>query len=128
MDINISDRSILNSLNNQLNLLKKDSNTYKNNEDVIIGNKIDAKNRIYNLVNILKITNNKLINYTGIKLYIKYANNEYYCEPLFEIKLDYINDWDFKHYQPKQISFSINSKKFFYSFREYMYKNPSNKL
>ena len=66
------------------------------------------------MLNISKITNNKLINYTGIKLYIKYANNEYYCEPLSEIELEYINDWDFKHYGPKQISLSLDSNKNFF--------------
>ena len=53
--------------------------------------------------NITKITNNKVINYSGMDLIIKYANNEYKLKPLEEIALEYKNIWNVKQYGPKQI-------------------------
>ena len=118
MNMNISDMSIsftLNSLNNWIKKLIEEKNNYKNNEYGLMGNNlIDFKTSKYQSGDISKITNNKLINYTGIKLCIKYANNTYYCEPFSEIELEYINEWDVKVYGPKQLSLSIDSNTNFF--------------
>ena len=113
MNVNISDMSIsftLNSLNNWIKKLIEEKQNYKNNEFGMMGNNlIDFQKSINKSINLSKITNNKLINHTGIKLCIKYANNIYYCEPFSEIELEYINEWDIKTYGPKQISLSVDS-------------------
>ena len=115
MNINISDMSIsftLNALNNWVKKLIQEKKNYKNNEYGLMGNNlIDFKKSINQSINLTKVTNNKLINHTGIKLCITYANKSYYCEAFSEIELEYINEWDVKVYGPKQIYLSIDSKK-----------------
>ena len=118
MNINISDMSIsftLNSLNNWVKKLIEEKKNYKNNEYGLMGNNlIDFKNSVNQSINLAKITNNKVINHTGIKLCIKYANNIYYCDPFNEVELEYINEWDVKVYGPKQISLSVDSNTNFF--------------
>ena len=114
MNINISDMSIsftLNTLNKWIKKLIENKKTYKNNEYGIGKNAlIDFKKSISQSLNITKISNNKLINYTGINLYIKYANNTYTCEPNNQIELEYINEWDVKRYGPKQLNLAVNNQ------------------
>ena len=118
MFINISDMSIsftLNSLNNWIKKLIEEKNNYKNNESGLIGNNlIDFKTSISQSINLSKVTNNKLVNYTGIKLRIIYANNTYYCDPFSEIELEYINEWDVKIYGTKQLSLAVDSNTNFF--------------
>ena len=64
-------------------------------------NLINIKKSISQSINLTKVTNNKLINHTGIKLCITNANKSYYCEAFSEIELKYINEWDVKVYGPK---------------------------
>ena len=118
MNTNISDMSIsftLSSLNNWIKKLIEDKNNYKNNEYGIIGNGlIDFKTSLIQSINMTKITNNKLINHTGIKLCIKYANNTYYCEPFSSIELEYINEWDVKIYGPKELNLAVDNQTNFF--------------
>ena len=54
-----------------------------------------------------KITNNTIINYTGMDLNIKYHKNEFKCLKESEVELEYINDWDITKYGTKKILVSI---------------------
>ena len=116
MNINISDMSIsftLTTLNNWIKKLIEEQKNLKNNEQSsTLGNNniIDFKSSMILSNNELKVTNNKLINNIGIKIYIKYANKKYICEPFEQIELDYINEWDVNKYGPKQILLSLDSK------------------
>ena len=111
MNVNISDMSLsftLNSLNNWIKKLIEEKKNYKNNEFGISGNKsINIKTSIFSSQNLTKISNNKLINKTGIDLIINYANKTYNCVPCQNLELEYINEWDKKEYNSKQITFSI---------------------
>ena len=119
MNVNISDMSLsftLNSLNSWVKKLIEENKNYKNNENGILGNNlIDIKTSIYSSQNLTKISNNKLINKTGVDLIINYANNTYNCEPGQYLELEYINEneWDKKEFDSKQITLSVkgfNSK------------------
>ena len=114
MNINISDMSIsftLSSLNNWIKKLIEDQKNLKNNEKGLGNNNLnDLKRSTTISKEELKVTNNKLINNTGVKLFIKYANKTYSCEPYDQIELEYINEWDQNKYGPKQISLTIDSK------------------
>ena len=115
MNINISDMSIsftLSSLDNWIKKLIEERKYFKKSEKGIGSNNQyinDLKRSITIGNNELKITNNKLINYTGVKIYIKYVNKVYTCEPYEQIELEYINEWDVKQHGPKQISLALNS-------------------
>ena len=113
LNINISDMSIsftLSSLNNWIKKIIEEQKSFKTNEGGLINNNILDFKRSYTIPNNeLKITNNKLINNTGVRIYIKYANKAYTIEPYEQIELDYINEWDYKTYGPKNISLALNS-------------------
>ena len=55
-----------------------------------------------------KITNNTIINYTGMDLNIKYNKSQLKCPKESKIELEYIND--ISQLGPKKISVSINNK------------------
>ena len=116
MNINLSDMSIsftLKALSNWIIKLLKDKKNYKNiGNNMLKDNSINFNN-INPEINLTKITNNKIINYTGIRLTIIYANNILYCDPFSEIELEYINEWDIEIYGPKQISLSLDSNIFY---------------
>ena len=101
LNINISDMSIsftLSSLNNWIKKIIEEQKSFKTNEGGLINNNILDIKRSYTIPNNeLKITNNKLINNTGVRIYIKYANKAYTIEPYEQIELDYINEWDYKN-------------------------------
>ena len=107
--INLSDMSIsftLVSLNNWIKKYILAQNAYRESTMANTGNKknlikFQSESMINNLT---KITNNKVINYSGMDLVFKYANNEYKIKPLEEIALDYKNIWNVKQYGPKQVT------------------------
>ena len=107
--INLSDMSIsftLVSLNNWIKKYILAQNAYRESTMANTGNKknlikFQSESMINNLT---KITNNKVINYSGMELVFKYANNEYKIKPLEEIALDYKNIWNVKQYGPKQVT------------------------
>ena len=113
MNINISDMSIsftLSSLNNWINKLVEEQKFFKVNEKEIASNNLKAIKRSSTITKeVSKITNNKLINYTGVNIFIKYVNKAYTCEPYKHIELEYINEWDINKLGPKQISLALDS-------------------
>ena len=117
MNINISDMSIsftLSSLDNWIKKIIEEQKNYKENAKEIVNNNLtDLKRSTTIINNELKVTNNKLINNTGVKIFIKYANKPYSCEPYEQIELEYINEWDINKYGPKQISLALDSNKTF---------------
>ena len=79
MLINLSDMAItftLLSFNNWLTKYEEEKKKYNQCEEVFIS----------------KVTNNQIINYTGIELKIIHNNKEIKCPPLGKIELDYINE------------------------------------
>ena len=82
--INLSDMAIsytLLSFNNWLTKFEEEKKNYE--DEVIYTNTIE---------NISKVTNNQIINYTGIELKIIHNNKEINCPPFEIIELDYINE------------------------------------
>ena len=109
--INLSDMSIsftLVSLNNWIQKYIMALKSFRESKMTIIGNNVIEFQSESSISNITKITNNKVINYTGMNLSILYANNKYELKPLDEIALEYINKWDIKQYGPKQIQLIYN--------------------
>ena len=77
--VNLSDMSIsftLVSLNNWIQNYISAMKTYKESKMNIKGNNLIEFQSESSINNITKITNNKVINYTGMDLTIRYANNE----------------------------------------------------
>jgi hypothetical protein len=113
MNVNISDMSLsftLNSLNSWVKKLIEENKNYKNNENGILGNNlIDIKASIYSSQNLTKISNNKLINKTGVDLIINYANQTFNCRPDQYLELEYINEneWNKNEFGSKQITLSV---------------------
>ena len=104
--INLSDMSIsftLVSLNNWIKKYIMAQTEYRKSTMTNTKKKLISFQSESTISNITKITNNKVINYSGMDLVIKYANNEYKLKPLEEIALEYMNIWDVKQYGPKQI-------------------------
>ena len=104
--VNLSDMSIsftLVSLNNWIQKYILAQKAFSESNMTIVGNNLIQFQSESSINNITKITNNKVINYTGMELLIRYANNEFKIKPKEEIALEYINKWDIKQYGPKQI-------------------------
>ena len=104
--VNLSDMSIsftLVSLNNWIHQFISAQKAFRESKMTIVGNNVIQFQSESSINNITKITNNKVINYTGMNLVIKYANHEFKLKPKEEIALDYINKWEIKQYGPKQI-------------------------
>ena len=55
-----------------------------------------------------KITNNIIINYSGMNLNVKYYKYEFICQPKAKLELEYINNWNQSIFGQKKISISIN--------------------
>ena len=111
ISINLSDMSIsftLVSLNNWIQKYIMALKSFRESKITIIGNNVIQFQSESSINNITKITNNKIINYTGMNLSIIYANNKFNLKPLDEIALEYINKWDIKQYGPKQIQLIYN--------------------
>ena len=106
--INLSDMSIsftLVSLNNWIKKYILAQNAYRESTMDNTGKKNLIQFQSESMINNLtKITNNKVINYSGMDLVFKYANNEYKIKPREEIALDYKNIWNVKQYGPKQVT------------------------
>ena len=106
--INLSDMSIsftLVSLNNWIKKYILAQNAYRESTMANTGKKNLIQFQSESMINNLtKITNNKVINYSGMDLVFKYANNEYKIKPREEIALDYKNIWNVKQYGPKQVT------------------------
>ena len=97
ISINLSDMSIsftLVSLNNWIQKYIMALKSFRESKMIIIGNNVIQFQSESSINNITKITNNKVIKYTGINLSIIYANNKCELKPLDEIALEYINKWD----------------------------------
>ena len=111
--LNLSDMSIsftLVSLNNWIKKYIQAQNAYSESKIKYTGKKLIQFQSESSINNITKITNNKVINYSGMDLIIKYANNDYKIRPLEEIALEYKNIWDVKIYGPKQIIILYDNK------------------
>ena len=114
MNINISAMMIsftLISLNNWINKLIEEQKFFKNNEKNISHENFVIKRSSTISTQTTEITNNKLINYTGVNLIIKYLNKDYICEPYKQIELEYVNEWDINKFGPKQISVALDKNK-----------------
>ena len=110
--VNLSDMSIsfaLVSLNNWIRNYILAQKAFRESNMTIIGNNL-IEFQSESLNNITKITNNRVINYTGMDIIIRYANNEYKLKPNEEIALEYMNKWDIKQYGPKQIILLYDNK------------------
>ena len=104
--VNFSDMSIsftLVSLNNWIKKFIIAQAAYRESTMQNTGKKLIRFQSESTISNVTQITNNKVINYSGMDLVIKYANNEYKLKPLEEVALEYMNIWDVKQYGPKQI-------------------------
>ena len=107
--MNLSDMAISSTLiilQHWLEKFPEDEKRYSkirisNNNVIQFKNEIDKKT---------KISNNTIINYSGINLNIKYNKNEFKLEPQSQLELEYINDWDISKRGYKKISVSINNK------------------
>ena len=111
--INLSDMSIsftLVSLNNWIQQYILAQKAFSENKMIIVGNNLIQFQSESSIKNITKITNNKVINNSGMELMIRYANTEFKIKPKEEIALEYINKWDIKHYGPKQIILIYDNK------------------
>ena len=104
--VNLSDMSIsftLVSLNNWIQQYILAQKAFREKNMTIVGNNLIQFQSESSINNITKITNNKVINYTGMNLIIRYANIKFNLKPKEEIALEYMNKWDIKQYGPKQI-------------------------
>ena len=111
--INLSDMSIsftLVSLNNWIQQYILAQKAFSESKMTIVGNNLIEFQSESSINNITKITNNKVINNTGMELLIRYANTEFKLKPKEEIALEYINKWDIKQYGPKQIILIYDNK------------------
>ena len=111
--INLSDMSIsftLVSLNNWIQNYIQAQKAYQESNMTLVGNNVIQFQSESSINNITKITNNKVINNTGMNLIIRYYNNEFKIKPNEEIALEYINKWDIKQYGPKQIVLIYDNK------------------
>ena len=90
--IDLSDMAIsftLITFNNWLTKLELKTKKFENKE-IILNNKYNKKTS-GEVKNITKITNNQIINYTGIELKIFYNDKEIICPPLEKVELDNAN-------------------------------------
>ena len=94
MSINLSDMAIsftLLTFNNWLRKLEQKQKNFEIEEMKSSKNNITKQN---GHKNITKITNNQVINYTGIEMKIIHNGKEIACPPLKEIELDYIKEYN----------------------------------
>jgi len=94
IDINISDMAISFTLLTFNNWYTKFGEKYKkfSNENFTLDSHIELKTQ--KSKNITKISNNQVINYTGINLKIIYKEEEIDCLPFQKIELDYYGESD----------------------------------
>jgi len=93
--INLSDMSIsftLLTFNNWLKKLKEKKKQFEIKGEMISNENI--KNKKEDPKTISKITNNKIINYTGIEMVIIHNNKKINCPPSKTIELEYNNDFN----------------------------------
>ena len=93
LNINLSDMAIsftLLAFNNWLKNLEKEKNKL---EDEQILNFEQFQTKTEEPKNLSKITNNKVINYTGKEMIIIHNEKEIKCKPLEEVELDFINEY-----------------------------------
>ena len=112
--VNLSDMSIsftLVALNNWIQQYILAQKAFSESNMTIVGNNLIQFQSESSINNITKITNNKVINYTGMDLIIRYANNKFKLKSKEEIALEYMNKWDIKQYGPKQIILLYNNLK-----------------
>ena len=104
LNINLSDMAIsftLLAFNNWLKNLEKEK---KKLEDEQILNFEQFQTKTGEPKNLSKITNNKVINYTGKEMAIIHNEKEIKCKPLEEVELDYINEYNKSKNSPKHIT------------------------
>ena len=92
LSINLSDMAIsftLLTFNNWINKFEEEKKKFEENEEYL-SNIIQTTGK--KTKNISKITNNQLINYTGIEMSIIHNEQNIKCSPLQKIELDYINE------------------------------------
>ena len=94
--INLSDMAISFTLLTFNKWLEKLELEKKKNESkkIISDNKTQNKMDEIIPINIEKITNNQVINYTGIDMRIVHNGKEISCPPIKKIELDYINEYN----------------------------------
>ena len=103
LNINLSDMAIsftLLAFNNWLKNLEKEK---KKLEDENILSFEQFLTKTGEPKNLSKITNNKVINYTGKEMIIIHNEKEIKCKPLEEVELDYINEYNKSKNSPKHI-------------------------
>ena len=103
MNINLSDMSISFTLfifRNWLIKYQDEIKKLEEREEKILNKVVEFAEE---KTKIVKITNNKLVNYTGSIINYKYNGKEYKLKNLKEVNLDYINDWNTTKYGPKHI-------------------------
>ena len=95
ISINLSDMAIsftLLTFNNWLKKLQQKQKKFEEDEDLISKNNIITKQE--EPKNISKITNNQIINYTGVELKIIHNGKEINCPILQKVELEYINEYN----------------------------------
>jgi hypothetical protein len=121
ISINLSDMAIsftLLTFNNWLKKLQQKQKKFEEDEELISKNIITTKQE--EPKNISKITNNQIINYTGVDLKIIHNGKEIDCPILKEVDLEYINEYN----KSKKI---INYVRLIYD-KEHKYEIPLEKL
>jgi hypothetical protein len=104
LNINLSDMAISFTLLAFNNWLKNLENEKKKLEDEQILNFEQFQTKTEEPKNLSKITNNKVINYTGKEMAIIHNEKEIKCKPLEEVELDYINEYNKSKISPKHIT------------------------
>ena len=92
ISINLSDMAIsftLLTFNNWLKKLQQKQKKFEEDEELISKNNVITKQE--EPKNISKITNNQIINYTGVELKIIHNGKEINCPILKKVELEYIN-------------------------------------
>ena len=112
MNINLSDMSISFALlifRNWIYKFQDEIKKLEEREEKILNKVVEFAEE---KTKIVKITNNKLVNYTGNIINYKYNGKEYKLKNLKEVNLDYINDWDSIKYGPKHIILIFEGKEY----------------
>ena len=110
--INLSDMAIsftLVTFNNWLTKLELKTKKFENKE-IILNNRY-TKKMSEEQKNLTKITNNQIINYTGIKLNVIHNEKQILCPPLEKVELDNSNLNEFEYLdKPKHITLIYDNK------------------
>ena len=104
ISINLSDMAISFTLLTFNNWLKKLEEKQKKFEEEEMKSLINNKTKIDKPKSISKISNNRIINYTGVEMKIIYNGKEIQCFPFESVELEYINEYNKSKKAPKYIT------------------------